>query len=156
MTSTDMALGASGIVRAIRRKHVGAALLEEVSVSDPNRVDPMAAWGRRIDLLIWRSGQRTAVEVKISRADFRRDTAEKRDVWRRHAHRFIYATPVGLLTPDEVPAGCGLWEVDEFGDVRVVVRAKVNHDALPLPEHAVQGLAYRAMRNQTEGAVTWP
>lgn len=56
--------------------------------------------------------ERIAIEVKISRADFRRDTAEKREWWQALGHRFAYATPKGLITATELPPGCGLIEVE--------------------------------------------
>lgn len=75
---------------------------------------------RAIDVLLvhnWRSGkvpyERIAVEVKISRADFRRDTPAKRAPWEALVHRFAYAVPAGLVTVDEVPSGCWLIEVSE-------------------------------------------
>ena len=53
---------------------------------------------RRIDGLMFDGGAtRTAIEVKISRADFLRESEEKRRPWRKITHRFVYATPVGLL-----------------------------------------------------------
>lgn len=74
---------------------------------------------RRIDVLLMRTSnvkpvpfERIAVEIKITRADFRRDTPEKRAPWQAVAHRFAYATPPGLVSQDEVPEGCGLIEVD--------------------------------------------
>lgn len=74
---------------------------------------------RRIDVLLMRTTmarpvpyERIAIEIKVSRADFRRDTAEKRAPWMSVAHRFAYATPPGLISKEEVPEGCGLIEVD--------------------------------------------
>jgi hypothetical protein len=74
---------------------------------------------RRIDVLLMRTTtanpvpfERIAVEIKVSRGDFRRDTAAKRKPWMAVAHRFAYATPPGLVSKDEVPEGCGLIEVD--------------------------------------------
>lgn len=73
---------------------------------------------RDIDVLLlrnWNSGsagrERIAVEVKISRSDFFRDTAAKRAPWESLTHRFAYAVPAGLVTPAEVPPGCWLLEV---------------------------------------------
>ena len=75
---------------------------------------------RTIDVLLihnWASHKPSheviAVEVKVSRADFFRDTAEKRGPWQALAHRFAYAVPEGLITPEEVPEGCWLLEVSE-------------------------------------------
>jgi len=74
---------------------------------------------RRIDVLLMRTSstkpvpfERIAIEIKVSRGDFKRDTPEKRKPWMAVAHRFAYATPPGLIAKDEVPEGCGLIEVD--------------------------------------------
>jgi hypothetical protein len=56
--------------------------------------------------------ERIAVEVKVTRADFKRDTDEKRAAWFGVADRFAYCTPKGLITPEELPPGCGLIEYD--------------------------------------------
>jgi hypothetical protein len=79
---------------------------------------PAAQKVRSIDVLLlrnWASGrtgrERIAVEVKVSRGDFFRDTATKRAPWEALTHRFAYAVPAGLIGPDEVPAGCWLLEV---------------------------------------------
>lgn len=75
---------------------------------------------RSIDVLLqrnWSSGrhglERLAVEVKISRGDFLRDTDAKRAPWQQLAHRFAYCTPVGLLTSEDIPDGCWLIEISE-------------------------------------------
>lgn len=73
---------------------------------------------RQIDFVAvnrWESrrGQVVAVEVKVDRADFAREveTPEKRAAWEDVASEFWFATPAGLVQPDEVPEGCGLLEV---------------------------------------------
>lgn len=72
---------------------------------------------RRIDVLLLRNWagrighELIAIEVKVSRADFFHDTEEKRRPWWLLSNRFAYAVPAGLVTPDEVPAGCGLIEI---------------------------------------------
>lgn len=116
---------------------------------------------RRIDALILASTGRTAIEIKVSRADFRRETEEKRRAWRTIVNRFIYAAPVGLIPRDELPAGCGLWEFDpeqvgRYGyqhGLTAVARAKVNKSPAPLPQQIVTALAYRVSnyeRKETE------
>ena len=80
-----------------------------------------ASWGDRgqeryIDLLaLGVSGvtgfQRIAYEIKVSRADFRREHALKVRPALYHSDRFYYATPPGLIEPAEVPLYAGLVEV---------------------------------------------
>ena len=67
---------------------------------------------RRIDALIFTTKSRTAVEIKVTRADFKRDVFEKRRAWMHYTHKFVYATPKGLVTKEEIPEGCGWWEYD--------------------------------------------
>ena len=72
---------------------------------------------RRIDFLLMRIGRRSnprheriALEVKVTRADFKRDTDEKRRAWFSVADRFAYVAPKGLIKREELPPGCGLME----------------------------------------------
>jgi len=53
----------------------------------------------------------TAYEIKVSRSDFRRDNAVKQREARLFSDRFYYATPPGLLAPEEIPDWAGLIEV---------------------------------------------
>ena len=54
----------------------------------------------------------TAYEVKISRSDFARDSADKQMHALRYSDRFWYVTPPGLLRLDEIPEWAGLQEFD--------------------------------------------
>lgn len=69
--------------------------------------------------------QRVAVEVKTSRPDFlseiRRPSKRQRAL--DLSHEFYFATPKGLVAPHEIPAECGLIEVQPNGRTRVVVKA---------------------------------
>ncbi len=85
-------------------------------------VDKMSQSGERPDLLGFYDALSILVEVKISRADFFRDMKK---TWRRYStgmgiHR-LYLTPKELLRPEEIPEKYGLIEVDEFGNLEVVV-----------------------------------
>src|SRR5690606_5615505 len=103
---------------------------------------------------------RTAVEIKVSRADFRRETEEKRRAWRAITNRFVYAAPVGLISRDELPAGCGLWEFDPeaVGRYRsqhgltAAAKAKVNKEPRPLPQQVLTALAYRVSNYERKEA----
>lgn len=98
---------------------------------------------RRIDALIFETKHRTAVEIKISRADFFRDTEAKRSAWMKHTHRFAYLVPKGLVKPEEVPDGCGLWEY-ENGVIAITKRAKINKGAEEFPAAMTKYFAWRA------------
>lgn len=154
------------ILDAIREKYPTAALVPEVTIEDfdlPDTERPtdylyMSNEGRpeghkltrRIDALMFESLIRTAVEVKVTRADFMRDTYWKRRAWQRVTHRFVYAVPHDLDVMS--PHGCGLWRVDERGRITVVKKAIVSKTPDPLPQTVVQRIAYRAASatNRTE------
>lgn len=61
-----------------------------------------------------------AYEIKISRADFKRDSEEKQQGALAYADRFWYVTPPGLIQKAELPAWAGLQEWD--GKLFQVVR----------------------------------
>lgn len=65
-----------------------------------------------------RRADRTAIEVKVSRADFQREllNPEKRRRAMRITDRFYFAVPYGLIGADEAPDDCGLYWIhpDEF------------------------------------------
>ena len=65
------------------------------------------------DAIGWKGMSSTLCECKASRADF---FADKHKSFRRHpeegmGQRRYYVTPVGLIQPEELPAGWGLLEV---------------------------------------------
>lgn len=115
---------------------------------------------RRIDALIFASTGVTAVEIKVTRADFKRETEEKRRAWRAVTNRFVYAAPVGLLRPDEIPAGCGLWEFDPMSagpyrsqhGLSVRSKASVNKEPNALPPQILTALAYRVSKYEKKEA----
>lgn len=53
----------------------------------------------------------TAFEVKVSRADFKRDSHKKQREARLFSDEFYYVTPPGLLKLEEVPDWAGLIEI---------------------------------------------
>lgn len=73
--------------------------------------------GRRVDF--WtlepaasRGFRASAHEVKVSRADFFRDTDEKQEAALKFSDRFWYVTPAGMVVKAEIPAWAGLMEWD--------------------------------------------
>jgi hypothetical protein len=112
---------------------------------------------RRIDALIIDS-QRTAVEIKVTRADFKSETEEKRAPWVYYTHKFVYAVPTGLILPDEVPDYAGIWYVDPDvpkrdwyrHGVTVAKKAKLNKSAVDLPGHLTKSLLGRLSRYEYE------
>lgn len=118
-------------------------LLNDDYVVDDTYDMAKGKYARRIDLLMLDKQKWTAIEIKVSRADFFRDTAEKRRVWKEHSHRFIYATPQGLVRAEEIPDGCGWWEITPTGRVVVSKKARVNKERREFPDSFVRTMFWR-------------
>lgn len=107
--------------RHIEQRGIDPEMIPEVSLQDT--INPTS---RRIDALMTQGKNkygeypRTAIEVKVSRADFRRDSVEKRRQWQKVTHRFVYFVPKDMISPNEVPEGCGLW----YWDNGIITTAK--------------------------------
>lgn len=150
-------MDAAFILESIEAKYPRAVMVPEISINDPlwhdwdhrsssdKRLDGHKPF-RRIDALMFDSYQRTAIEVKISAADYRLDTDRKRRPWQRVTHRFVYAVPHHLNVA--APHGCGLWKVHDDGTIEVVKKAIVNKHPEPLSQDVVLRLAYRAAGKQ--------
>lgn len=145
---------AAEVLAALKRHHHTAALVPELVIRDDY---PMWAeldsghgqpYTRRIDALMFDNLERTAIEIKISKADAARDTYQKVQPWRRVVHRFVYAVPAGLIEHPPV-YGCGLWWVHPDGRIEVRRQSRVTKTPEPLPQHVVQALAYRAVGQQS-------
>lgn len=151
-------MNADFILDAVRHRYPGAALVPELTIEDfdlpdsdeptehiyqPTQPTPDGYKSmRRIDALMFETLIRTAIEVKVSRTDFMRDTYWKRRAWQRVTNRFIYVVPDSL---DVVaPHPCGLWKVSEDGSIRIAKKAIPNRAPEPLPQSVIQRLAYRA------------
>ncbi|MCP3810785.1 hypothetical protein NLX62_00260 [Mycobacteriaceae bacterium Msp059] len=143
---------AADVLAILRRKHFRAALVPEITVVDewcdayPSNVHWVGErpiYTRRIDALMFETRIRTAIEIKVTRADAKRENFRKVRPWRQVTHRFVYAVPAGLI--DHPPVhGCGLWWVHADGRVEVRRNAVINRTPEPLPQQVVQALAYRA------------
>jgi hypothetical protein len=105
------------------------ALLTQVQVPVPVALLtqlPVPVRGRIIDVLVLASdpNQRIAIEVKVSRADYRSETDAKRAASWQIAHRCLYAAPAGLIDPASLPDGWGLYEVHETADAVLVEQGR--------------------------------
>lgn len=155
---------AKEVMKAIRLKYRGNAIVPEVvlgvdevtmhdareaHLADPENV-AREPYYRRIDGLMFDGPQRTAIEVKVSKADVKRETISKVLPWKKVTHRFIYAMPANLIdlyAMNEYPHalyGCGIWWIHEDGSVEVARKAIINKYPEPLPQHVITALAYRA------------
>lgn len=72
----------------------------------------------------------TAYEIKVSRADFKRETHAKQREARLFSDRFYYVTPKGLLKHEEIPDWAGLVEIVE-GKRKTVVQAPLRDKDAP-------------------------
>jgi hypothetical protein len=71
---------------------------------------------RTIDVLLLRnwggvrseSFERLAIEIKVTKSDYRNETDEKRSPAWANAHRCAYACPEGIITAEDLPPGWGL------------------------------------------------
>ncbi|PNW10658.1 hypothetical protein C1632_02545 [Microbacterium testaceum] len=145
---------AADILTALRAAHSDAAFVPEVEIRDNlwEERDGASRPTRRIDALMFKTLQRTAIEIKVTLADWKRDTYAKRAPWENVTHRFVYVIPQELH--DKVGGmygthnlniyGCGVWVVSESGRVSVVRKAVVRPHPEALPQHVVQTLAFRA------------
>jgi hypothetical protein len=69
--------------------------------------------------------RRIAYEIKVSRGDFLAEMKDpdKRVAALRVSNEFYFVAPKGLIQPQEIPAECGLIEVDDQGRTRIRVKA---------------------------------
>lgn len=142
-----MTMTADDIMELLRSAWSNAAIVTELRIDDEHeltRIDGKhEALVRRIDGLMFDSLIRTAIEIKIDKRDAARETWAKVRPWRRVTHRFLYATPVGLIENPPI-FGCGLVWVHKNGRVEWVRKCSVNRTPEPLPQKVVEALAYRA------------
>jgi hypothetical protein len=105
---------------------------------------------RRIDALMFLGNDITAIEIKVSLSDYKRETDEKRRAWRSHSDKFVYAAPIGLIDPAMLPPGCGLWEYDKEANygggsygLTSTKAARRNKNRLDLPDKTIKNFFYR-------------
>lgn len=99
------------ICAELRKQHQKDIWFEELRLSSG------FGWEGRIDFFALNvapsTGNKcTAYEVKVSRADFRRDTHKKQRGARLFSDFFFYVAPVGVIPHEDVPDWAGLIEVE--------------------------------------------
>ncbi|WNL50677.1 endonuclease [Ruegeria phage RpAliso] len=99
------------IVDALVKKHQKDLWFEELRLSSGFQ------WEGRIDFLAVSVSPSTgnkavAYEIKVSKADFKRDTHKKQRGARLYSDQFYYIAPVGVIPHEDVPDWAGLIEVD--------------------------------------------
>lgn len=153
-------MNAADVVDALRQHHAkGWVVIPEVTVAAgigaQMPTELLGAGGQRVDLFAmgtWSSTkyERVAYEIKVSRADLLRElaTPRKRAAVEYLSHRFVFATPSGLMRRSELPEGCGLVEVRDNGSVYTFRKGTVR-DAPPLPAAAIASLLRTAAEQRT-------
>lgn len=125
---------------------VAASFGELPVASQEELLAAQGVFSRRIDGLLYANQRLIAIEVKVSKADYRRETEAKRRPWEAVTSQFVYATPEGLLDKADIPKHCGLWEVTTGGLIKVTKPAKVNKSPDPLPQQIFVAMMYRAQK----------
>lgn len=159
-------MDAAFILDSIRAAHPDAAFVPEVVIHDWlwEEREGTSRPTRRIDALMFKTLQRTAIEIKTTLADWKRDTYAKRAPWADVTHRFVYVIPESLHekvagmygTHNLHVGGCGVWTVGDTGRVAVVRKAVVRPHPEALPQHVVQAIAFRAAARPIRGSSESP
>lgn len=158
------AVGAAEVLAAICHKYPRCAVIPEVVINagthaewadyraDPELGQPVRT--RRIDALMFDGPQRTAIEVKTSVVDLRRDSWDKQAPWLNVTHRFVYAMPAAMASHHDIPVPqAGIWWVYDDGRIEVHRKAQIRKYPEPLPQHVWVAIAYRAAGVQRIGTV---
>ncbi len=120
--------------------------------------------GLLVNLSHARRDDRTAIEVKVSRADFQRELSnpEKRRRAMRITDRFYFAVPYGMIGADEAPDDCGLYWIHPAEFAPIVVKAPKLIPAPPPDWPLVRDMIRRAFSLGQEDAArrdplaAWP
>lgn len=151
---------AKDIIKALRKRHgINGrewAFFEELRAgtgyrSREKKINPeqrFDAWV--INLYPSKNHHTIAYEVKVSRSDFLNEikNPSKRKTAMLYSNEFYFVTPKGLVKASEIPEGCGLIEVDDKLNTRVVVKAEVRPEA-ELNWNFFASVARRAARAET-------
>lgn len=144
-------MNADDILNALRKAWPTAAIVPELTISDEHELANLYApeghdsIKRRIDALMIDKQIRTAIEIKVDKADAKRETWAKIRPWKRVTHRFLYAVPEGLIdTSPVIDSSIGLIWVHDDGTIEWRRKCKINHVPEPLPGLVVENMAHRA------------
>lgn len=116
------------------------------------RIDPqqrLDAWA--INLYPSQNMLRRTFEIKVSRSDFLHEIKhpQKRQAGLLLSNEFYFATPEGLVRPEEIPVECGLlWISLETGNIKTVKKAPYR-EADGMPMGFMASLARRAAEYET-------
>ena len=144
-------MNADDILNALRKAWPTAAIVPELEINDEHELANLYApeghdsLKRRIDALMIDKQIRTAIEIKVDRADAKRETWAKIRPWKRVTHRFLYAVPEGLIdTSPVIDSSIGLVWVRADGTPEWRRKCKINHVPEPLPGLVAENKTRRA------------
>lgn len=91
------------------------------------------------DIIGWSSTYSVLIEVKISKADFRRDAKKLYRRWSNGMGQFIYyLVPEGLLIKDSwIYPKCGLLTINDKGKILIVKKAEKRNEADLISERSL-------------------
>lgn len=122
-------MNAEDILNALRRHYPTAAFVPELTINDEQSIMDYYEQGEHEA-----SVRRTAIEIKVDRADAKRETLAKVRAWRQVTHRFFYATPAGLIDSPPIMSGSiGLLWVHPDGRIEWRKKCRLNPSPEPLP-----------------------
>lgn len=107
----NSAITSDQILAALKKEHAKDIWFEELRLSSG------LLWQGRVDFMALNvspaaGNKGTAYEVKVSKADFKKDTYDKQRGARLYSDHFFYIAPVGVITPSQVPDWAGLKTVE--------------------------------------------
>lgn len=149
------------IVELLRIRHPAPEWATFVELANSTGYQHSVA-SRRLDFYafnVWPSKKfwRVAYEIKVTRGDFDReltDPSKRQFAW-DFSNEAFFATPAGMVLPDEVPEGWGLVELTK-GGLRKKKQAQQHEIADPLPLFFVASLARQSgMPPNDLPAVLW-
>ncbi len=128
-TGSELNLSEQDVVRALRKKYGRDWILSE-------QVRLRGYQDSIVDVLAIRNTGKAQVriyEIKVSRSDF---LAELKNPYKRLnaielANEFLFATPVGMIDPKELPEGCGLVEIHRGGKAFVTIESPFSMSERP-------------------------
>lgn len=102
-------MNAEDILNALRPHYPTAAFVSELTINDEQSLadyyeqGEREAFTRRIDALMFDKHIRTAIEIKVDRADAKRESLAKVRAWRQVTHRFS-STPRQQASSTTLPS----------------------------------------------------
>ncbi len=117
-----------------------------------NELRDCTGWGHSRTIDVWAMNtwpskkMYVAVEIKVTLADYRRESPSKRAPFMAATNEFWYAAPRGIIPVEEIHEGCGLLET--WGGKMRVTKAAVQRDKSAPDEAMWMAICRRAAERQ--------